>query len=435
MDEQSGGGHAVVVWREDPRLGFVVASPWNFAMQPVRKPAPAAASSSALAAELPALDVSHTKAELPMAAALQKMAAVTGASPLKLMRHYSALAFGPGRISFRDYTNLRLFDDSRFAGIDRRTVAGARRNRDIAVAVNYRHDWYGLLSNKIASLFYLAAFGLPTIPVVAIYAEALGIDTPTLLRNGGDIAAFLRRGELYPLFGKPAEGFQSLGSAGLVHYSAADDRIEKIDGARIKVDAFVAEIVETYGRGYLFQPLMAPHRDIATLCGARLATCRMLTLATEEGPRLHRAVWKIPAGGNAADNYWRAGNILARIDLATGTIERAMTGAGLDLQEITHHPDTGASLIGALVPNWEAMKATAVEGARLMREVPMIGWDMASGHDGPIIVEMNQTPDFFLHQLADARGLLEPDFLAFMAFQKRNAAAHLRGIRADISKL
>ena len=97
-----------------------------------------------------------------------------------------------------------------------------------------------------------------------------------------------------------------------------------------------------------------------------------------------------------------------------------MTGAGLDLKEVTHHPDTGARLIGAEVPNWAAMKATAVEGARLMHQVPMIGWDMAPGPDGAIIVEMNQTPDVFLHQLADARGLLEPEFLAFMAFQKQS---------------
>ena len=81
------------------------------------------------------------------------------------------------------------------------------------------------------------------------------------------------------------------------------------------------------------------------------------------------------------------------------------------------------------------MKATAVEGARLMQQVPMIGWDIAPGPDGAIIVEMNQTPDFFLHQLADARGLLEPEFLAFMAFQKQAAAAHLRAIRAAVAKL
>lgn len=406
-------------------------------MQPALKSAPAAVTA---VAQAPAegggvLDITHAKADLPMAAAFQKMAAETGTSPLKLMRDYSGLAFGPGRISFRDYTNLRLFDDTRCAGADKKTFVGARRNRDIAVAVNYRHDWFGMFSNKLASIAYLSTFGLPTIPSAAIYVENLATAAPNLLRSSTELAAFLRRDEVYPLFGKPAEGFQSLGSAGLAGYSGADDRIERTDGERISVDAFVADVVTYYHQGYLLQPMMSPHSDVAVMCGARLATCRMLTLATEDGPKLHRAVWKIPAAGNAADNYWRPGNILARIDLASGCIEAAMTGAGFDLQDVTHHPETGASLIGARVPNWEAMQTTAVEGARLMHQMPMIGWDMASGPDGPLIVEMNQMPDLFLHQLADARGVLEPEFLAFMAFQKQNNAAHLRAIRADIAKL
>ena len=154
-------------------------------MQPALKPAPAAvtAAAHAAAAERPTLEFSHAKADLPMAAALQKMAAETATSPLKVMRDYSSLAFGPGRVSFRDYTNLRLFDDARYAGTDKRTVVGARRNRDIAVAVNYRHDWYGLLENKIAANAYLSAFGLPTIPTAAIYAEKIGAAAPKLLRQ------------------------------------------------------------------------------------------------------------------------------------------------------------------------------------------------------------------------------------------------------------
>jgi hypothetical protein len=406
-------------------------------MQPAQKTASATVTAAAhdRSAQRPTLDISHAKADLPTATALQKMAAETATSPLKVMRDYASLAFGPGRVSFRDYTNLRLFDEVRYAGIDKRTVVGVRRNRDIAVEVNYRHDWYGIVENKIAANAYLSAFGLPTIPSTAIYTEKLGTAAPNLLRSRDELGAFLRRDDVYPLFGKPAEGLQSLGSAGLARYSGADDRIERTDGETIGVDAFVEDVVAHYASGYLFQPLTSPHRDVVALCGDRLATCRMLTLNTVGGPQLYRAVWKIPAGGNAADNYWRPGNILARIDLASGCIEAAMTGAGFDFKEVTHHPDTGARLIGAKVPNWDAMKATSVEGARLMRQVPMIGWDMASGPDGAIIVEMNQTPDVFLNQLADIRGLLEPEFLAFMAFQKRNEAAHLRIVRTAVAKL
>src|ERR1700749_3081931 len=84
-------------------------------------------------AAAPTVDVVRSRNELPMAMALQAMAAATGTSPMKLMREYSGLAFGPGKVNFRDYTNLRLFDDAFYDGNDKRAVVGQRRNRDLAV--------------------------------------------------------------------------------------------------------------------------------------------------------------------------------------------------------------------------------------------------------------------------------------------------------------
>src|SRR3546814_6489185 len=39
-------------------------------------------------------------------------------------------------------------------------------------------------------------------------------------------------------------------------------------------------------------------------------------------------VLKIPAGANIADNFWRAGNMLANIDPEHGTILRVLRGTG-----------------------------------------------------------------------------------------------------------
>ncbi|MGE0627290.1 MAG: sugar-transfer associated ATP-grasp domain-containing protein, partial [Hyphomicrobiaceae bacterium] len=103
----------------------------------------------------------------------------------------------------------------------------------------------------------------------------------------------------------------------------------------------------------------------------------------------------------------------------TGEVKKVLSGDGLSLAEVTHHPDTGAALVGAHLPNWDRMKQAALEGARLMHEVGLIGWDMASTPDGPVIVEMNVTPDLGLCQLADARGMLDDTFTAFIAYQKR----------------
>jgi D-alanine-D-alanine ligase-like ATP-grasp enzyme len=68
------------------------------------------------------------------------------------------------------------------------------------------------------------------------------------------------------------------------------------------------------------------------------------------------------------------------------------------------------------------MVGTVVEAARLMRHVPLIGWDVAALDSGPVIVEMNERPDFFLPQLADARGVLDAELTDFLAVQKRRSA-------------
>ena len=81
------------------------------------------------------------------------------------------------------------------------------------------------------------------------------------------------------------------------------------------------------------------------------------------------------------------------------------------------------------------MKQLALEGARLMRHVPLIGWDIAPAENGPIIVEMNETPDFFLVQFADRRGILDDEFRAFMELQVKNRVAHERAMKAEIAKL
>jgi hypothetical protein len=382
-----------------------------------------------------AVDVTRPSKDPPLAEALLKAISSSGVGATRVLQDYARLAFGPGRLSFNDYMRLRLFDDKLYANANKRCFIGARANRDIAVAVNYRHDWFGLLANKIASVAYLSTFGLPTIPLIALYANDLGRPVKCLLRSQDALRAFLKNPSHYPLFGKPTEGYQSLGSAALASYDESSEEITFVGGRRLAVDYFAAYIGNHYQRGYLLQPLLLPHPDVRKLCGDRLATLRVLTVATESGPKVARAAWKIPAEANAADNYWRSGNILAQLDPSNGRILRAFSGSGADLTERVSHPDSGLDLIGFQFPNWTDTLELAVQGARLMHHVPMIGWDIAPTPDQATIVEMNETPDCFLHQLADGRGMLDEEFTNFIAFQKRNAAQRIKDVRAALEKL
>jgi hypothetical protein len=337
------------------------------------------------------------------------------------MRDYVGLAFGPGKVSFKDYTQLRLFDEAFWAGADRREVAGVNRNVELHQQINFRHEWWGLLDNKVAMASYLSAYGFPIIPVLAVYAENLGTTAAHVMRNAQELRRVLTDETHYPMFGKPTEGLQSLGSVGLKRYSAQSQCLETIDGRVIALDAFVADITHHYAGGYLLQRFVTPHAAIRALCGDRLATMRIVTLNPGSGPKVFRACWKIPAGANVADNYWRSGNLLAQLDIAQGKVLRVLSGSGLGLMYHERHPDTGTAMIGFEIPHWSAIVATVTEGARLMQHVPLIGWDVTALDSGPVIVEMNERPDLFLPQLADARGVLDAELVDFLAVQKRKS--------------
>ena len=67
---------------------------------------------------------------------------------------------------------------------------------------------------------------------------------------------------------------------------------------------------------------------------------------------IHRAGAKIATGTNAADNFWRPRNMLGAIELATGTITRMVRGTGIETAVNLLHPDTGAQIVGAPIPDW-----------------------------------------------------------------------------------
>ncbi len=369
--------------------------------------------------------------DLPINLIVKQLSASTNTSPIKLARDYTALALGPGRISFSDYLKLRLFDKAFYGANDRNQVVGRRRNFALVKAANYRIDWMGLFANKIALSSYLDAYGFKTIPTLAVYAAGLSSKSARVLASVEELRSFFEADDNYPLFCKPVEGYQSLGSISLKSYRSNEKTLETFDGRLIAVDRFIAEISAHYQDGYLFQPLLVPHAMIRRLCGDRLATMRIVTISTESGPKVFRVCWKIPAGINVADNYWRHDNLLATIDPATWLVTQVVSGTGLDLRYHTHHPDTGEQLVGIQVPNGAVAAELALNAARLMRDMPLIGWDVASLDAGPIIVEANEKPDLFLNQLADGCGVLDREFLDFLKLQKGRAAARTRAIKLE----
>ncbi len=365
------------------------------------------------------IDTRRPKAQNNLYDMLRQLALDSGRPLGSMVNEHLKTAFGKGKLTFDEYVALRLYDPKRYARENITQFVGVRAIRPMWWRANYRTDLYDLVQNKIALAAVLEAHGIPTIPLQALFSTVAGFESGKCLRSPEALREFLIARAHYPLFGKPKGGEQSLGAVSLLRYENDTKQLIAQNGRVIPLDEFVNEVAAHYGNGYLFQPRIAPHHKTREICEGGLATVRVLTMLVHGEPQIWRVCEKLPAGANIADNYWRSGNILAALDPSNGTRLSAVTGTGAALRSIDHHPDSGAPIVGTKVPNWDSACRVALEGARVFSDLGVIGWDIAPTEEGALIVEANTSPDPFLPQLADRRGLLDEKFAAFLAERDR----------------
>lgn len=354
---------------------------------------------------------------------LARIAAETGLQPMRMMREFATLSFGPGKITFNDYVRLRLFDDAFWAGADKRGVAGRRRSAEIMAQANHA-DGHGLCANRLAARAYLSAFGFPTLQPVAIFAQDLAAPGGALLRTRDQLREFLSDPSAYPLLGRPALSAHGLGvTAELLGVDVAADRLVGPPGVRKQsLDAFIEHVSENFSEGYIFERRPDTHPAWRGAAGGRMLSVRVITVMTDQGARPFRlcAVLPTPDGGE----------ILMRLDPRTGAVAAASRGAGLEFETLERHPWTGAALVGLAIPGWPVIRAMALEATRLFSPLALIGWEMTPTPDGPVILSVDEAPDLTPHQMADRRGVLTADFQAFVA-ARREALAEAEQMRLD----
>ena len=384
--------------------------------------------------DLNCVDISKSPHPAMSGSALAHLATSGRRSYFAMLGEVARLRLGRGRVSLDEYLDLALFDNDIYSDADKRAFIGLLAANKIWFQANYRIDLFALANNKIASAIWFAAHGLPILPTLAIFHEQVGRTSTRLLRGDSELRTFLRSSAHYPMFGKPIVGQQSIGSASLESYEAARDCVMTTAGRITSLDNFVSYVKSHGASGYQFQARVSPHAAVREICGERLATVRLLTIVNDGKPELLRACWKIPAGPHVADNFWRPGNLLAQLDLESGRVLRVIRGTGTAHEEITHHPDSGARIVGMGIPKWNEVRQLALDGSELLEALPLVGWDIAPVDSGAVLVEANVTPDFRLHQMADRRGMLDTVFLNFLQQRKGESSKVLREAKRTVAQ-
>jgi len=180
------------------------------------------------------------------------------------------------------------------------------------------------------------------------------------------------------------------------------------DGQTRSAAALVAELTAAAAqpgprgqpRAVLVKPCLVNHRALLSLTPGGLCTVRVVTYrAPGETPGVALAVYKMPTGAEAADNFCHGG-VAAPVDLATGRLGAAIHRVAGLLTTIPAHPDTGARIPGTVLPHWAAAHALVRRAHAALPAIGVVGWDVAILDDGPVIIEGNSVPNPELSQAA-----------------------------------
>lgn len=372
------------------------------------------------------IDLVREEPKFDLAKSLRAVSESCGKTPLAQVSEMAKLSFGSGKLSPEEYFYFHLYDDSSFSFEDKKRFVGKSAQYKIVRALNPL-EWWSIPYDKLV-LYGLLSGLTYAVPVTqALYHPYRRFGGIPTLGDPASFAAFLRDGARYPFFGKPVTGIHSVGVTSVTAYDAEGDALVQSNGDRVTVDRYVETLTGFFADGYILQDRLEPHPDVRRLCGDRVTTVRLMVLLGDDGPSILHALWKIPAGGNIADNYWRDGNLLAALDAGSGQVLRVTQGFGVDEKSIEAHPDTGQKLVGVTLPDWDRITghclacATSIPGLRLQ------SWDVAVCPQGPVMVEVNTGGDFNLPQIATRSGMLGDVFGAFL---QRYSPKKKRGGRA-----
>ncbi|WP_231639448.1 sugar-transfer associated ATP-grasp domain-containing protein [Sphingomonas profundi] len=246
--------------------------------------------------------------------------------------------------------------------------------------------------------FPRAANPLKNKRLFATRCRAAGLPVPDTFADDGDAAAlpaWLARQAA--IIAKP--NYSSKGQ-GIVRYLRADGGWH--DGTRaLATEALVARL----GRGGVIQTCLAGHADLAALSPGALPTLRIMTCLDEQGAVEQCGVLlRLGAGRAPVDNF-NAGNLVAAVG-DDGRLGPAFIRAGAAIETVTHHPATGAEIVGRRVPDLAAAIDLAVAAHAVFRNgFTVIGWDIGLAEGGPVLIEGNWNPGTDVVQLVAGRGL------------------------------
>jgi hypothetical protein len=177
------------------------------------------------------------------------------------------------------------------------------------------------------------------------------------------------------------------------------------------IDRIYSDVIKSE---FLFQETVRQHRDLDKLNPSSLNTIRFDTFIDKDrNVEIISGFIKMSTNNSHVDNSV-AGGCGVGIDLETGRLKKTgyskIKVSGVKL--LTEHPVTKTKFENLKIPYLSQAEELVLNAARLMPGLRLVGWDVAIGESGPVLIEGNS--DYGIN----SNDLMYGGYMANKAFRK-----------------
>lgn len=340
----------------------------------------------------------------------QQASTASGRSLASLIFEATLLRLSPTKLGLSEYIDFQLYKTD--IPWSSKSAFGGQRAQ-AAVEEMLIDDYSRFLSlDKVTMYALLSGLKLP-IPEVRATYRSIRPSCTVQLHTPEQLIEFLSRSANLPIYIK--RSFGSYGRGNVLIKAIDGNDVILGNGDREPVIDFCNSLDDSRTLGWILQDPLSCHQDIQALTASeKVSGLRIHTFLTKRDARITKAIFKINAGHRDSDNFEHgaSGNMLAAVDIKSGTVVRAISGVGLHQKEIPRHPKTNGELVGFRIPNWDQVVALVTDAQKAFPGFICPGWDIALCADGPKILEVNAFGDIDLSQHAYRKSFFDEDFLS-----------------------
>lgn len=237
------------------------------------------------------------------------------------------------------------------------------------------------LGDKLIFEKFCSKHGFPHVPILAHGVSAR--HTQIASWPAGD------------LFAKPTNLWGGQGAEILTHSPQTGTWQDRQKNS-ITSETLLTWAENTYAeQPWLIQPRLHVDPAWAGWSSGALGTIRISTIIRRPGdsPEIFISMIRLPLAGSVVDNIY-TGSLSAEIDATSGHLGPARTKRRPRMS-YDHHPETGAQITGALVPDWSSLCDLAISAHHTASDLTSVSWDITYQNGRPVLLEANPVFNLF----------------------------------------